>query len=70
LLFESLVPTRSTAPTAVLYDMIADIQGWPDEDFATGRFERVVEVVQQLEVMDRADFFASLGVRLRQELAA
>jgi hypothetical protein len=30
----------------------------------------VVEVVPQLEVMDRADFFASLGARFREELAA
>ena len=34
-LFEPLVATRATASTAVLYEMIADVEGWPNEDFAT-----------------------------------
>jgi predicted ATPase/class 3 adenylate cyclase len=67
-LFERLVATRAPASTAVLYEVIADIEGWADEEFAVRRFERVVETVQQLERLDRPDFFASLGVRLREEL--
>ena len=67
-LFESLVATRAPASTAVLYETIAHVEGWPDEEFATRRLERVLEVVQRLEVMARPDFFASLGVRLRAEL--
>ncbi len=69
-LFAILVATRAPASTAVMYEMIADVEGWPDEDFATRRLERVLEVVEQQSVMDRPDFFASLGVRLREELGA
>ncbi len=51
-----------------MYEMIAAVEGWPDEEFATRRFERVIEVVQRQENMGRPEFFASLGVRLREEL--
>jgi hypothetical protein len=68
-LFEPLVATRATASTAVLYEMVADLEGWTDEDFALRRFERVVDIVPRLEAMPRPEFFALLGSRLREELA-
>jgi hypothetical protein len=69
-LFAPLVATRATASTAVLYEMIAAVEGWDDEGFAQRRFERLMEVVPRLEVMPRPEFFALLGDRLREELRA
>jgi hypothetical protein len=69
-LFEPLVATRATASTAVLYEMVGEVEGWTDDDFALRRFERLVDIVPRLEAMPRPDFFALLGSRLREELAA
>jgi hypothetical protein len=69
-LFEPLVATRATASTAVLHEMVGEVEGWTDDDFAQRRFERLVDIVPRLEAMPRPEFFALLGGRLREELAA
>jgi hypothetical protein len=48
--------------------MVADLEGWTDDDFAQRRFERLIEIVPRLEALPRAEFFALLGSRLREEL--
>jgi hypothetical protein len=69
-LFAPLVATRATASTAVLYEIIAAVEAWADDDFARRRFERLMEVVPRLQMMPRDEFFALLGDRLREELQA
>jgi hypothetical protein len=64
------VATRATASTAVLYEIIAAVEAWADDDFARRRFERLMEVVPRLQMMPRDEFFALLGDRLREELQA
>jgi tetratricopeptide (TPR) repeat protein len=68
-LFEPLVATRATASTAVLYEMVAAVEGWNDDDFAHRRLERVIDIVPRLEAMPRPEFFSLIGGRLREELA-
>jgi predicted ATPase len=67
-LFELLVATRAAASTAVLYEMVAEVEGWPDEEFDQRRFDRLLGVVGRLEALPRSDFFALLGLRLGEEL--
>jgi predicted ATPase/class 3 adenylate cyclase len=68
-LLEILTTTRAAASTAVLYQTIADVEGWSDADFDTRRLERVIEIVPRQVAMTRDEFFAALGDRLREELA-
>ena len=68
-LFELLVATRSTGVDrgAVRDDRRRRGLARPGVRYAPPA-NASLEVVQRLEVMARSDFFASLGVRLREEL--
>jgi hypothetical protein len=67
-LFELLVATRAVASTAVLYEMVAEVEGWPDDEYEQRRFDRVLDLVRRIQVLPRPDFFASLGRRLGEEM--
>ena len=68
-LLQSLTATRAAASTAILQEVLAEMDGWSDQDFATRRTERVIQIEQHQEGTNRADFFATLSVNLRQELS-
>jgi tetratricopeptide (TPR) repeat protein len=69
-LLEFIVATRSAASTAVMYETIADFDGWSDDEFEARRLQRAVDILQSHGGTERSEYFDALGVLLREELSA
>jgi predicted ATPase/class 3 adenylate cyclase len=62
--------SRSPASTAAVYEVIGQLEGWGDEEFADRKRAWVVTTLTRQHGLERGQFFSRLGELVREEVAA